>query len=227
MQTDNFVLRPRWEFRFSPSKKQPKLPCIAQLTSATVAGAFMVWFKQMSVAMNATDFSPHSLSTLAADWTAPSDEPVRLPERCTRRVCYAQKTTPGGEKTSGHFSMEAHALADSVWQQLARPEADEPHPSDLALHRWLADHDVHDDQVPALPEEWRGIEIAFGQLFAEGRARVFCTCCNHNFQRWEVRLGRSSLLAGGVPHRYFCPEGHLLFGTSASRSLVSAEKHAA
>lgn len=177
--------------------------------------------------MNTTDVSPPALPSVVSDWAVEPGEPVRLQERCTRRVCYAQKSAPSGEKTSGHFSMDAVALADAVWRQIAQPEADEPHPSDLALHRWLADHDGHDDQVTALPAEWRGIESAIEQLFAEGCARVFCTCCNRNFRRWEVRFERSPRLTAAVPHRYFCPDGHLLFGTTTGQPFAAAEKRAA
>jgi hypothetical protein len=177
--------------------------------------------------MNATDCSANPPHSRVSDWTVETHAPVRLQERCARRVCYAQKTTPGGEKTSGHFSMDAAVLAGAVWEQIFRSEAGEPHPSDLALHRWLADHDGHDDQVTSLPAEWHGIENAIEQLFANGYARMFCTCCNRNFPRPEVRLERSSLLTGAVPNRYFCPEGHLLFGTAISRPIAVVEKRAA
>ena len=187
----------------------------------------MAWVKQKACAMNATDFSPNPFNALASIWADGIQEPVRLQERCARRVCYAQKATPDGEKTSGHFSMDALALAEAVWQQISLPEADAAHPSDLALHRWLADHDRHDDQVTTLPEEWRGIETVIEQLFATGLARVFCTCCNRNFQRHELHVERSSLLTGAGPRRYFCPEGHLLLGTGASRALAVAERRAA
>src|SRR5476651_107569 len=114
--------------------------------------------------MNATDFSPHPIRALDSDWTVGTDEPVRLQERCTRRVCYAQKAAIGGEKTSGHFSMEANLLANAVWRQISQPDAGKPHPSDLALHRWLADCDRHDDQVTTLSPEWCGLEGVVEQL---------------------------------------------------------------
>jgi len=101
------------------------------------------------------------------------DASARFPERCTERLCYAQRRSPGGERTFGHFVVEACVLADAVWQQIDSPLLDETHPSDLALHRWLRNPEREDGEPTMLPTSRREFQFTIEQLFTEGRARAF------------------------------------------------------
>ncbi len=163
--------------------------------------------------------------------------PAALQGRCSRRVSYAQTTTPTGERAYGHFSLTAADLAATVGRQLPPDTLDESfhfHPStDLALHRWLRDHNDNDDDSEAdepasvLPAAWPDAEHFVEELFSEGQARVFCACCNHNLPRRDVRLERSVRHADGVHYRYLCAAGHLLLSLRPAPGIATAERHAA
>ena len=166
---------------------------------------------------------------------ADNTAPAALQGRCSRRVSYAQTTTPTGERAYGHFSLTAADLAAAVGRQLPPDTLDESfhfHPSaDLALHRWLRDHndDDSDADEPAstLPAAWPGAAHFVEELFSEGQARVFCARCHHNLPHRAVRLERSVRHADGVHYRYLCAAGHLLLSLRTAPGIASAERHAA
>ena len=149
-------------------------------------------------------------STTVEDIT--STEALRLPESCTGRLCYAQRTVPTGERVYGHFIVEARVLAAAIWQQIDSPLLDEPGPDNFALHRWLLNPERVDDQPEMLPQNSSELDHTIGQLFAQGRARAFCVCCNRNVARHEVRHVGSRELKTRRATRYLCPEEHLLLG---------------
>ena len=151
----------------------------------------------------------------------------RLPESCTGRLCYAQRTAPTGERAFGHFIVEAHVLADAVWRQIDSPLLDDTGPEDVALHRWLRNPERVDDQPEMLPSQSGEWDNLIGQLFSDGRARAFCVCCNRNIARHEVRQARPHANAVVRSTRYLCPEGHLLLGVAASGAMTLADRHAA
>jgi hypothetical protein len=148
-------------------------------------------------------------SVAAEDFT--STDSFRLPDNCTGRLCYAQRTAPTGERAFGHFVVEARLLADVILQQIDSPLLDDPGPNDLALHRWLRNPERVDEQPETLPPLPGELEHTIGQLFKEGRARAFCACCNRNVSRHEVRQTGPQVFTT----RYVCPAGHLLMRVAA------------
>ena len=168
----------------------------------------------------------HALARLSAAEVAAT----QLQGRCSERVCYAQTTTPAGERAYGHFSMEAEALADTVGRQLLPSDPSDEPSLDLTLHRWLLNHDhpgEPDEPATALSSAWTGLEHLVEEVFTADHARVFCTCCNRNVARPAVRLERSARHADAVSFRYFCPEGHLLLGLRTGHLIAAAESRAA
>jgi len=161
--------------------------------------------------------------------TAEEIAAAQLQGRCTGRIRYAQTATPAGERAYGHFAMDADALADALGRQISPQEANAAHAVELTLHRWLRDHD-HSDEAdePAatLPTALRGLEPIVEELFSENEARVFCTCCNRNLARRDVRLERTSRPAGAARYRYLCAEGHLLLELPATAKLTTEARAA-
>lgn len=152
---------------------------------------------------------------------------ARFPERCAERLCYAQRTSPGGERTFGHFIVEARVLAEAIWQQIDAPLLDETHPADVALHRWLRNPEREDGEPTMLPTSRREFQSTIEQLFIEGRARAFCACCNRNVARREVIVDRAGQLTPRGATRYFCADGHLLLRVDHDRARPFAERTAA
>lgn len=150
--------------------------------------------------------------------------------RCTARVRYAQGTTPDGERVYGHFAMTANALADALGHQLATAEGDAAQSSDLTLFHWLRDHDrtdEADEPVATLPPTWRGLEPTVEELFYTNEARAFCTGCNRNLARRDVRIERSPGRAGNAHYRYLCSEEHLLLELPVAHLQPVPESRAA
>lgn len=154
-------------------------------------------------------------------------EVLRLPENCTGRLCYAQRTAPTGERSYGHFIVEARVLAHVIGQQIDSPLLDEPGPDDVALHRWLLNPERVDDQPEMLPPLPGEMDHLMGQLFSQGRVRAFCLCCNRNVSRHEVRHAGPSAFRVRRTTRYLCAAGHLLLGVEAEVACDALNRHAA
>ena len=168
----------------------------------------------------------HALARLSAEEVAVT----QLQGRCARRVCYAPKTTPAGERAYGHFAMDADALAAALGRQLAPAEPAAAPSADLTLHRWLRDHndtDDTDEPTTALPPAWSGLDHLVEELLSAQHARVFCTCCNRNVPPRAIRLERSLRPAAGVQFRYLCAEGHVLLGLHAAHGIAAPLQRAA
>jgi hypothetical protein len=151
----------------------------------------------------------------------------RLPDRCGTRLCYAQRTAPTGERAFGHFIVETRVLAAVVREHIDAPVLADTQPADIALHRWLANPERDDDQPTLLPAAAGDLEVTIEHLFAAGRARVFCSCCNRNVPRAQVACERPPQLTANHAARYFCPEGHLLLGVETGRLIAPAQRLAA
>ncbi len=156
-----------------------------------------------------TDASPsHPRFAAAADASLP-------------RVSYAQRVTPAGERAFGYFSFALDVVVAALGER----------PVDERVHSWPRDHECREpdgeNASPALPATSAEAALVVEELFNEGRARAFCTCCNRNVALREVRLVRTARHGEAVHHRYLCTADHLLLALATAPILAVAEHRAA